>query len=104
MVGVWEAWQAYEFHKAVSIINRWVNADLSSFYLEGIKDRLYCGDGGGILYHALQGVLKMLAPITPMLVEEAWDHRPQWMRNKPYVIFQSSPRLPIPLILLSAYP
>jgi isoleucyl-tRNA synthetase len=82
MVGVHEAWQTYEFHKAVSIINRWVNIDLSSFYLEGIKDRLYCGDGGGVLYHALQGFLKMLAPVTPMLVEEAWDHRPQWMKDR----------------------
>lgn len=95
MVGVWEAWQTYEFHKAVSIINRWVNVDLSSFYLEGIKDRLYCGDGGGVLYHVFQGLLKMLAPITPMLVEEAWDHRPAWLKNDTYVLSSHCLRYPL---------
>ncbi len=89
MVGVWEAWQNYEFHRAVNFINRWVNIDLSAFYLEGIKDRLYCGDGGGVLYPILDGFLKMLAPITPMLVEEAWEHRPEWMKNNEYVTLRS---------------
>lgn len=81
MIGVWGAWQGYEFYKAVNIINRWANTDLSSFYLEGIKDRLYCGDGGGVLYHIFQGSLQMLAPITPVLVEEAWEHRPEWLKQ-----------------------
>jgi isoleucyl-tRNA synthetase len=26
------------------------------------------------------GLLRMLTPITPQLVEEAWDHRPEWMK------------------------
>lgn len=84
MVGVWEAFQTYEFHVAVAIVNRWVNNDLSSFYLEGVKDRLYCGDGGSILYHVFQGFLQMLAPMTPLLVEEAWQHRPEWMKKDVY--------------------
>ncbi|KAI9745030.1 MAG: isoleucine-tRNA ligase [Claussenomyces sp. TS43310] len=81
MKQVQAAWEAYEFHKAVSIINRWVNVDLSSFYLEAIKDRIYCGDGGGILHVAYQGLLQMLSPVTPVLVEEAWEHRPAWMKE-----------------------
>lgn len=81
MSQVLEAWQSYEFHKAVAIINRYITVDLSSFYLEAIKDRVYCGDGGGMLYFAFQGILQMLSPVTPMLVEEAWDHRPQWMKE-----------------------
>jgi isoleucyl-tRNA synthetase len=85
MVGVWDAWQTYDYHRAVSHINRWVNSDLSAFYLEGAKDRLYCGDGGSILYHIFHGFLRMLAPITPLLVEEAWVHRPEWYKNDQYV-------------------
>ncbi|KAL7787379.1 tRNA synthetases class I domain-containing protein [Trichoderma ceciliae] len=79
MAQVWEAYSNYEFHKATGLINRWVATDLSAFYLEGLKDRLYCGDGGGVLVPILNGLLRMLAPITPMLVEEAWSHRPSWM-------------------------
>lgn len=74
-----EAMNNYEFHKATSSINRWVATDLSAFYLEGLKDRLYCGDGGGALEPIFIGFLRMLAPITPVLVEEAWSHRPSWM-------------------------
>jgi isoleucyl-tRNA synthetase len=83
MVGVWEAWQPYEFQKAVNIINRWVNVELSAFYLDAIKDRLYCGDGGGVLFHVFSGLMQMLSPITPLLVEEAWEHRPEWTQKDP---------------------
>ncbi|KAI1153189.1 tRNA synthetases class I-domain-containing protein [Nemania diffusa] len=71
----------YEFYKGYNALNRWVNNDLSAFYLEALKDRLYCGNGGGVLEPILNGFLRMLAPITPILVEEAWDHRPQWMQE-----------------------
>ncbi|KAK0630188.1 tRNA synthetases class I-domain-containing protein [Bombardia bombarda] len=71
----------YEFNKAFSSLNRWVTNDLSSFYLEALKDRLYCGDGGGVLEPVFMGFLRMLAPITPVLVEEAWDHRPAWLKE-----------------------
>lgn len=79
MKQVWEAYNNYEFHKGVGHINRWVSTELSAFYLEALKDRLYCGDGGGALEPMLIGMLRMLAPITPMLVEEAWANRPEWM-------------------------
>ncbi|TWU75254.1 isoleucine-tRNA ligase [Metarhizium rileyi] len=78
---VQEAVKNYEFHKASGLINRWVATDLSAFYLEALKDRLYCGDGGGALEPILIGFLRMLAPITPILVEEAWSHLPPWMAD-----------------------
>lgn len=80
MTEVNTAYQNYEFYKGVNAINRWINADLSAFYLEAMKDRLYCGDGGGVLEEIFHGLLKMLAPITPNLVEEAWDYRADWMK------------------------
>ncbi|PFH56217.1 hypothetical protein XA68_16888 [Ophiocordyceps unilateralis] len=79
MKQVREAMDGYEFSKATALINRWVANDVSAFYLETLKDRLYCGDGGGALEPILVGFLRMLAPITPLLVEEAWRNRPQWM-------------------------
>ncbi|TGJ82426.1 hypothetical protein E0Z10_g6342 [Xylaria hypoxylon] len=71
----------HEFYKGYNALNRWVNNDLSAFYLEALKDRLYCGDGGGVLEPILYGFLRMLAPMTPLLVEEAWEHRPEWMKQ-----------------------
>lgn len=71
----------YEFNKAVGSLNHWIANDLSAFYLEALKDRLYCADGGGVLEPILMGFLRMLSPITPVLVEEAWDHRPTWLQE-----------------------
>ena len=83
-----EAYRAHEFHKAIAAINRWVNADLSAFYIETIKDRLYA-DGVDsssrrsaqtTLLHVYDHLMGMLTPVTPLLVEEAWKHTPDAIR------------------------
>ena len=76
----------YEFNKAFSALNRWITNDLSAFYLEALKDRLYCADGGGVLEPVFLGFLRMLAPLTPVLVEEAWEHCPAWLREDVSVV------------------
>ncbi|KXJ86791.1 tRNA synthetases class I-domain-containing protein [Microdochium bolleyi] len=86
MSEVGEAFDNHEFHRAFVVLNKYVSKDLSAFYLEALKDRLYCGDGGGVLEPVFYGLLRMLAPITPLLVEEAWEHRPQWMKEDAAVI------------------
>ncbi|PHH63323.1 hypothetical protein CDD81_6097 [Ophiocordyceps australis] len=84
MEKVVQAFNDYEIHKASKHISIWVGRDLSAFYLEALKDRLYCGDGNSALHYILVGFLRMLAPITPLLVEEIWCHRPLWMKNDSY--------------------
>ncbi len=79
MAEVGAHYDAHEFNKAFSALNRWLANDLSAFYLEALKDRLYCADGGGVLEPVLLGLLRMLAPVVPVLVEEAWTHCPAWL-------------------------
>lgn len=81
MAEVATAYDNFEFYKGVNAINRWISNDLSAVYFEAVKDRLYCADGGGVVEEIFQGLLRMLTPITPSLVEEAWEHRPQWMKE-----------------------
>lgn len=73
----------YEFQKVVSVVNRWLVQDVSAFYMDAMKDRLYTVDGGGALEAVFFGLLRMLAPITPLLVEEAWHHAPAWLKEEP---------------------
>lgn len=82
MTEVAAAYNNFEFYKGVNAINRWISNDLSAMYFEAAKDRLYCADGGGVAEEIFQGLLRMLTPIVPSLVEEAWDHRPQWMKEE----------------------
>ncbi|KAK4153310.1 hypothetical protein C8A00DRAFT_33935 [Chaetomidium leptoderma] len=81
MAQVGRHYDNYEFNKAFGSLNHWLTNDLSAFYLEALKDRLYCADGGGALEPIFLGFLRMLAPVTPLLVEEAWEHRPAWLKE-----------------------
>ncbi|KAH6657317.1 tRNA synthetases class I-domain-containing protein [Truncatella angustata] len=81
MKEVGKAFGNHEFYRGFNALNRWVTNDLSAFYVEASKDRLYCGDGGGVLEPIFNGFMRMLAPMTPSLVIEAWDNRPEWMKN-----------------------
>lgn len=84
---VFEAQSKYAFHKAVTAINRFVNVDLSATYFEVIKDRMYAGDvqtrrhTQTMLYHILDNMLAMLTPITPLLVQEVWNHTPDHQKG-----------------------
>ncbi|KAH7327028.1 tRNA synthetases class I-domain-containing protein [Rhexocercosporidium sp. MPI-PUGE-AT-0058] len=99
MTEVTSAYKNFEFYKGLNLINKWISSDLSAFYLEAMKDRLYCGDGGGVLEEIFHGLLRMLTPITPHLVEEAWDHRPVWMKGEaqlhPFHRILDDPVIPI---------
>lgn len=68
-------------------VNRYITTDLSAFYFETLKDRLYAGSAPtrlaaqAVLYNIFQELLHMLAPVTPLLVEEVWAHCPAALRD-----------------------
>ncbi|KAF2402726.1 isoleucyl-tRNA synthetase [Trichodelitschia bisporula] len=82
------AYTSYEFFKATNILNRYINLDLSAFYFETLKDRLYTGTpterltAQAVLYPIFNELLAMLGPITPLLVEEVWDHAPEAIKRE----------------------
>ena len=79
------AFDSYEFYRAVAAINRWANLDFSAFYMESIKDRLYTyGEESAsrraaqtTLFHIYTHLQEVLGPIVPMLIEETWEHSPE---------------------------
>ncbi|KAB2065366.1 hypothetical protein ES319_A09G084300v1 [Gossypium barbadense] len=56
-----EGYENYQFFKIFQIIQRFVNVDLSNFYFDIAKDRLYVG---------------VIAPILPHLAEDVWQNLP----------------------------
>ncbi|KAF2476625.1 isoleucyl-tRNA synthetase-like protein [Lindgomyces ingoldianus] len=72
----------YEFFKGVNAINKFITNDLSAFYFETLKDRVYAGTKQdcqhiqSILALVFYELMQALAPICPLLVEEVWDHVP----------------------------
>ena len=74
------AYNDYEFHIVSHAINDFCVVELSSFYLDIIKDRLYCEEPDGLkrrsaqtaLWLILDSLTKMFAPILAFTCDEIW--------------------------------
>ena len=78
------AYRNYEFHVVSHAINDFCVVDLSSFYLDIIKDRLYCEERDGLkrrsaqtaLFLILDSMTRMFAPILAFTCDEIWQAMP----------------------------
>jgi isoleucyl-tRNA synthetase len=81
---VLQAYDEFEFHVVYHQLVQYCAADLSSFYLDVLKDRLYCDGPGGTRRRSAQTVLhrmagdlaRLMAPILPMTADEVWEAIP----------------------------
>ena len=79
-----EYYEKYEFHKVYHAINRFCTVELSSLYLDILKDRLYVEGATAIerrsaqtvMHEILVGLVKILAPIMTFTMEEIYSYLP----------------------------
>ena len=77
----------YEYNHAIQEVNKYISNDLSAFYIESIKDATYTGtvesrkQAQFTLLHIYTDLQQMLAPVTPLLIEEAWEYTPSPIRE-----------------------
>ena len=79
-----KAYDNYEFHVISHAINDFCVVDLSSFYLDIIKDRLYCDGEASLsrrsaqtaLYLILDTMTRLFAPILAFTCDEIWQAIP----------------------------
>lgn len=77
-------YDAYEFHTVFHAIHNFCVVDMSNFYLDVIKDRLYCDDTTGLsrrsaqtaMYLILNALVRMLSPILCFTADEIWQAMP----------------------------
>ena len=75
------AWERYEYNRATTVLRDFMDHDLSAFYLDLAKDRLYCASPNGLDRRSAQTALfriaivltKLWAPVLVHTAEEAWD-------------------------------
>ena len=78
------AYNNYEFHMVTHAINDFCVVELSSFYLDILKDRLYCEEKDGLrrrsaqtaLYLIVDAMAKLFAPILAFTCDEIWQAMP----------------------------
>ena len=86
-----KAYENYEFHVVSHAINDFCVVELSSFYLDIIKDRLYCEDREGLkrrsaqtaLYLIVDAMAKLFAPILAFTCDEIWQAMPHRAEDDP---------------------
>ena len=82
--GVTRAYASYDFQAIFHAVNEFVTVDLSAFYLDVSKDRLYTFRADAVerrsaqtaIYVIADGVARLLAPILSMTADEIWRFLP----------------------------
>lgn len=85
-------------HIAQSTLN-FISNKVSGLYCHCVKDRLYCAQKDSnerksaqlVIHTILVSICKVVGPILPHLVEEAWQHHP--LNEKPFYFTEKIPVL-----------
>jgi len=80
-----EWYDNFEFHRVYHALHDFCTVDLSSFYFDVLKDRLYTfapksrgrRSAQTAVYRIASTLLRLIAPITVFTAEEVWKHLPR---------------------------
>ena len=86
---VTEAFENYEFYKYFQQLQNFAAVDLSSFYLDIVKDRLYTAGKKSVsrracqtvMYEILQTLVRLLVPVMPHQAEDIWMNMPDCQKD-----------------------
>ena len=81
---VTNAYEKYEFHVVYQAVHHFCAVEMSAFYLDIVKDRLYASRSNDparrasqtVLYEALSAITRIIAPILPHTADEVWRFIP----------------------------
>ncbi len=78
------SYDAYAFHPVYQDLHYFCAVDMGAFYLDIIKDRLYCEavdsparrSAQTVLTHVLEALTRLMAPVLSFTAEEVWNFMP----------------------------
>jgi isoleucyl-tRNA synthetase len=80
------AWYSgFEFHRVYQAVNEFAIVDLSSFYLDALKDRMYTfaptsharRSAQTVLWKITDALVRLVAPYLSFTADEVWEYLPQ---------------------------
>jgi len=82
---VQQAFETYEFHLLYHTVHNFCAVDLSAFYLDILKDRLYASVPGSlerrsaqtVMHEILSTLVTLLSPVLTFTTEEIWEYMPK---------------------------
>ena len=77
-------YEAFEFHRVYQAVNEFAVVDLSAFYLDVLKDRMYTfaptslarRSAQTVLWQITEALVRLVAPILTFTADEVWEHLP----------------------------
>jgi isoleucyl-tRNA synthetase len=96
-----EAYERFEFHKIYHAIHNFCVVDLSAFYLDVLKDRLYVSAATSgqrrsaqtALFEIAVTLVRLMAPILAFTAEEVWEHLPSFPGKSESVHLELQPEV-----------
>ena len=81
---VLKSYDAYEFHVLYHAVHNFCSIDMSAFYLDVLKDRLYTSPTASLarrsaqtaMYRILDAITRMMAPVLSFTADEIWGFLP----------------------------
>ena len=95
-----DAYDKYEFHIVYHAIHNFCVVDMSNFYLDVLKDRLYTEKADSkqrraaqtSIYLILNAMTRMIAPILAFTSDEIWKYMPHANGDQPeHIVFNTMP-------------
>jgi isoleucyl-tRNA synthetase len=94
-----KGYETYEFHIVYHSLYNYCTLDLSAFYLDILKDRLYTSSTDSaerrsaqtVLYIQLDAIARLMSPLLPFTSEEIWNYIPN--NNNEHICFQQMPEI-----------
>ncbi|MGC2550688.1 MAG: isoleucine--tRNA ligase [Candidatus Sulfotelmatobacter sp.] len=94
-----ESYEEFAFHKIYHRLNHFCIVDLSAFYFDVLKDRLYISapksqarrSAQTAIWRIGEALVRLLAPIMSFTSEEVWDYLPKIDGRKPSVHLELFP-------------
>ena len=104
---VQQAYMDFDFHKVYHTLHNYCVTDLSSMYLDILKDRLYASgptsterrSAQTAMWHILSMLLRDMAPVLSFTAEEIYAHLPESLRGTAPTVFALQPVDSAPFLL-----
>ena len=104
---VQQAYMDFDFHKVYHTLHNYCVTDLSSMYLDILKDRLYASGAASAerrsaqtaMWHMLGMLLRDMAPVLSFTAEEIYAHLPAGLRGTEPTVFALQPVDSAPFLL-----
>jgi len=78
-------YEAFEFHRIYHAVNEFAIVDLSAFYIDVLKDRMYTfaptskarRSAQTVLWRITEALVRLVAPVLSFTADEVWEYLPK---------------------------